>query len=71
MQHFELRPYSFVNEALHHPNANVITRAVGSTPSLELDSVEGEIRAGDHFVLASDGLTRLLREDARLRLQGQ
>lgn len=50
-------------EALHHPNANVITRAVGSAPSLELDSVEGEIRAGDHFVLASDGLTRLLSED--------
>jgi serine/threonine protein phosphatase PrpC len=50
-------------EALHHPNANVITRAVGSAPSLELDSVEGDVRAGDHFVLASDGLTRLLRED--------
>ena len=32
-------------------------------PSLELDSVEGDIRAGDHFVLASDGLTRLLHED--------
>src|ERR1700761_4798743 len=47
-------------EALHHPNANVITRAVGSEPKLQLDSVEGDIRAGDHFVLASDGLTRLV-----------
>ena len=32
-------------------------------PALELDSVEGDIRAGDLFLLASDGLTRLLRED--------
>ena len=47
--------------AVHHPNANVITRAVGAAPQLELDSVEGDIRAGDVFLLASDGLTRLLQ----------
>ena len=46
-----------------HPNANIITRAVGSAPSVELDNVEGDIRAGDQFLLASDGLTRLMRED--------
>jgi serine/threonine protein phosphatase PrpC len=49
--------------AINHPNSNVITRAVGSAPSLELDSVEGDIRPGDRFILASDGLTRLLHDD--------
>ena len=49
--------------AVNHPNANIITRAVGSAPSVELDSMEGDLRAGDQFILASDGLTRLLRED--------
>ncbi len=49
--------------AVNHPNANVITRAVGSAPRLELDGMEGDIRAGDLFLLASDGLTRLLRDN--------
>lgn len=50
-------------EAATHPNANLITRAVGSAPTVELDSVEGDIRPGDHFILATDGLTRLLEPD--------
>jgi serine/threonine protein phosphatase PrpC len=49
--------------AAEHPNANIITRAVGTAPQLELDSVEGEIRAGDAFLLASDGFTRLIQEE--------
>ena len=46
----------------HHPNANIITRAVGADPELVIDSVEGEVRAGDVLLLASDGLTRLLSD---------
>jgi serine/threonine protein phosphatase PrpC len=49
--------------APNHPNANIITRAVGSAPDIELDSIDGDIRAGDQFLLASDGLTRLMSED--------
>jgi serine/threonine protein phosphatase PrpC len=48
--------------AAHHPNANIITRAVGAAPDLDVDSVEGKILAGDVFLLASDGLTRLLSD---------
>jgi serine/threonine-protein phosphatase Stp1 len=44
----------------HHPNANIITRAVGAAADLVVDSVDGEVRDGDVFLLASDGLTRLL-----------
>jgi serine/threonine-protein phosphatase Stp1 len=50
-------------EAETHPNANVITRAVGVADRLEVDTVAGEVRPGDTFLLASDGLTRLLNDD--------
>jgi serine/threonine protein phosphatase PrpC len=52
--------------AAEHPNAIIITRAVGTAPRLELDSVEGDIRAGDAFLLASDGFTRLIQEEEML-----
>jgi len=49
-------------DAEHHPNANIITRAVGVAPELQVETVSGEVSAGDHFVLASDGLTRLVED---------
>ncbi len=52
--------------ASNHPNANIILRAVGAAPELELDSVEGEVREGDVFLLASDGLTRLVSDSEML-----
>ena len=47
-----------VNEedADSHPNANVITRAVGAAPELVLDTQVFEVRAGDRYLLCSDGL---------------
>jgi serine/threonine protein phosphatase PrpC len=50
-------------EAEHHPNANVITRAVGVVEELKVDVVSGDARPGDQFLLASDGLTRLVDDD--------
>lgn len=47
-------------EAEKHPNANVITRAVGVGKTLNIDDVSGDARPGDQFLLASDGLTRLV-----------
>ena len=41
-----------------HPNANVVTRAVGASASLAVESIAGEIQGGDRFLLCSDGLTR-------------
>ncbi|HEY4029940.1 MAG TPA: protein phosphatase 2C domain-containing protein [Caulobacteraceae bacterium] len=50
------------SEAQGHPNANIVTRAVGVEARLELDEVRGEARPGDLFLLASDGVTRLMDE---------
>ena len=54
------------SEAETHPNANVITRAVGVAERLVVDTVRGDVRPGDLFLLASDGLTRLV-DDNELR----
>jgi serine/threonine protein phosphatase Stp1 len=50
-------------EAEAHENANVITRAVGVLPDLAVDTVGGDVQSGDLFLLASDGLTRLVDDD--------
>lgn len=53
-----LRP----EEVADHPNSNIITRAVGVAEELRVDTVSGEVRPGDHFILASDGLTRVVED---------
>jgi serine/threonine protein phosphatase PrpC len=50
-------------DAAAHPNANVIRRAVGAAPRLDLDFVHGDLAGGDTFLLASDGLTRLVNDE--------
>ena len=44
-------------EALLSPLRNVITRALGTQPSVDPDLFELEAEAGDIFLLCSDGLT--------------
>ena len=54
-----------------HPNANVITRAVGASERLHVETVPGDVHAGDLFLLASDGLTRVVNDKELLAgLQG-
>ena len=53
-------------EAEHHPQSNVITRAVGVVEDLQVDTVAGDVQPGDYFLLASDGLTRLVPNDELL-----
>ena len=44
-------------EALHHPALHLITRAVGATDWLDLDSDTVDVTDGDIFLLCSDGLS--------------
>lgn len=51
------------SEAESHPMANVITRAVGISEPLELESRWIDVSPDDHYLLCSDGLSRLVTND--------
>jgi PPM family protein phosphatase len=53
-------------QARYHPYSNVITRCVGASPEVEPDIYTGEVRVGDLFLVASDGLTGMV-DDRRLQ----
>jgi serine/threonine protein phosphatase PrpC len=44
-------------EASVHPSRSMITRALGASDDVEVDSWQIEVRVGDRFLLCSDGLT--------------
>jgi serine/threonine-protein phosphatase Stp1 len=52
-------------EALSHPNGNIVTRAAGAAARINVARLDGEARSTDAFLLATDGLTRLM-DDAEL-----
>ena len=53
-------------QARTHPYSNVITRCVGANAEVVPDVYLGTLRAGDVFLIASDGLTGML-EDSDLQ----
>jgi protein phosphatase len=55
-------------QAATSPIRNIITRAVGTQPSVEPDIATHAARPGDLFLLASDGLSRELDDDAIARI---
>lgn len=46
--------------AARHPQANVITRALGVDATCDVETRVADYRAGDRFLLCSDGLSRSL-----------
>jgi PPM family protein phosphatase len=52
-------------QAMHHPQRNIILRALGLSPQVEVDISAVKIMPGDVFLIASDGLTGLI-EDAKV-----
>ena len=61
-------------EARRHPMRNIVTRALGNQPRVEVDVVEEEIRPGDVFALCSDGLNGMILDseiEGTLAAQGQ
>jgi protein phosphatase len=50
-------------EAAHHPQRNVITRALGIDWELDVDAHTVNLRPGDRVLLCSDGLTSMIGDD--------
>ena len=50
-------------EAEHHPQRSVITRALGTDPDFDVDTFTVDPQVGDVFVLCSDGLTDMVGDD--------
>jgi serine/threonine protein phosphatase PrpC len=53
-------------EAEEHPQRSIITRALGPDAEVDVDLHSHQARSGDVFLICSDGLTSMVRED-RLR----
>jgi protein phosphatase len=51
-------------EARGHPLRSVLLRAVGTNDPLDVDLIQGEIQAGDIFLICSDGLTDMVSDDS-------
>jgi protein phosphatase len=58
--------YLTPEQARYHPYSNVITRCVGASETVEPDVYVGEVKVGDVFLVASDGLTGMV-DDRRLQ----
>ena len=50
-------------EALHHPQRAIITRALGVDPDVEVDTYRVDLLPGDRLILCSDGLTNMVADD--------
>jgi protein phosphatase len=55
-------------QANHSPVRNVITRAIGAASAVEPEIAAHAFQSGDLYLLASDGLTRELDDDAIARI---
>jgi len=51
------------DQARGHPLRNVVTRALGGKPDLQVDMQVHKMQAGDVLLLCSDGLTTMLPDD--------
>ena len=50
-------------QARVHPQRNIITRALGTQESLDVDTMKLDIQPGDIFMLSSDGLHGLMEDN--------
>jgi PPM family protein phosphatase len=55
-------------EAYSHPHRSVITRALGTEPDVDVDTIAVRPRPDDVFLLCSDGLTTMVDDDRILAL---
>jgi PPM family protein phosphatase len=57
-------------EAEHHPQRSIITRALGVDADVSVDLLAVELRPGDRLLLCSDGLSSMIPESAIAEVLG-
>lgn len=55
-------------EAKHHPKRNIITRALGTHPAVEVDMIRMDKQPGDVYLLCTDGLSEYVDDRAMLEI---
>ncbi|MPN24171.1 Serine/threonine phosphatase stp [bioreactor metagenome] len=55
-------------QAAHHPQRNIITRALGAERDVDVDLFELDWAEGDMLMLCTDGLSATLEEDEMIRI---
>lgn len=50
-------------EAKHHPDKNIITRAVGAEDTVKIDFFHVTLEEGDMILMCTDGLTNMLEDE--------
>ncbi len=56
------------DEAVNHPKKNIITRALGSNPKINVDVFNRELQNEDKIILCTDGLTNMVTEEKILEI---
>ena len=50
-------------EAKHHPDKNIITRAIGAKADVEVDFYEHRLKRGDIVLMCTDGLSNMVEDE--------
>jgi PPM family protein phosphatase len=58
-------------EAETHPQRSVITRALGTDPEVDVDSLAVDAESGDVYLICSDGLTTMIGDEEILAILGR
>ncbi|NLJ61033.1 MAG: Stp1/IreP family PP2C-type Ser/Thr phosphatase [Firmicutes bacterium] len=53
------------SEAKVHPQRNLLTRAMGTLPTVDIEVVDTKVEPGDRYILCTDGLSGAI-EDSRI-----
>ena len=56
------------DEAKHHPDKNIITRAIGAKLDVEIDFFEYRIVEGDIILMCTDGLSNMVEDEDVFRI---
>lgn len=55
-------------DAKHHPDKNIITRAVGVDKKVQIDFYEYHLSPGDIILMCTDGLSNMLEDSELYRI---